>query len=47
VRWGWVNICWADSTPGGETSPVASEQSTQTAEVAGKGDDNIVTTRGK
>jgi hypothetical protein len=46
-RWGWVNICWADSTPAGEKSAVASEQSTQTAEVAKKGDGNVVATRTK
>jgi hypothetical protein len=34
--WGWVYTCWANSTPAGEASPVASEQSTQTTEVAVK-----------
>jgi hypothetical protein len=30
--WGWVYTCWADSTPAGEVSSVALEQSTQAAE---------------
>jgi len=32
--WGWVYSCWGSSTPPAETSSVASEQVTQTAEVA-------------
>jgi hypothetical protein len=29
--WGWINTCWAESTPAGEESRVASEQIAQTA----------------
>jgi hypothetical protein len=35
--WGWVYSCWGSSTPPGEASPVASEQSTQTADVKADG----------
>jgi hypothetical protein len=46
-RWGWINICWADSAPSGDVSPVASELSTQTADVAETDDRNVVATRTK
>jgi hypothetical protein len=45
--WGWVNTCWAESTPAAKVSSVASEQSAQTAEIAAKGDENIDGTRNK
>jgi hypothetical protein len=45
--WGWVNTCWSESKPPAEVSSVASEQSLQTAEIAGKGDGSIVTKRTK
>jgi hypothetical protein len=45
--WGWVYTCWANSTPAGEASPVASEQSTQTTEVAVKSAGNSDGTRTK
>ena len=47
ARWGWINACWAESTPAAEVSPVASDQSAQTAEVTAKGDGNIDVTRTK
>jgi hypothetical protein len=36
--WGWVYTCWAESTPSAKVSSVASEQSTQTTEIAAKTD---------
>jgi hypothetical protein len=45
--WGWVNACWAESTPAAEVSSVAPEQSAQTAEITVKGDGNIDRTRTK
>jgi hypothetical protein len=45
--WGWVYSCWGSSTPPGKASPVASEQSTQTADVAETDDANIVAARTK
>jgi hypothetical protein len=45
---GWVYSCgWGESTPGPKVSDVASEPSTQKAEVAGKGGGDIVATRTK
>ena len=51
--WGWVYTCWADSRPPAQAAPsaevsrVASEQSVQTTEIAGKADESIVATRTK
>jgi hypothetical protein len=42
-----VYSCWGQSTPGPKVSDVASELSAQTAEVAAKGDGNIIPTRTK
>jgi hypothetical protein len=42
--WPWVGWCWGQSTPPAEVASVASEQSTQTAEVAVR---NIDRTRAK
>ena len=36
--WGWVYSCWGQSTPADEVSRVASEQSAQIADAAGRGD---------
>jgi hypothetical protein len=49
ICWTWplVGWCWGESTPPAEVASVASEQSTQTAEVAVKGDGNIDATRAK
>jgi hypothetical protein len=46
---GWVYSCgWGESTPGPKVSDVPSEQSTPTAEIAGKSDDgSIVAARTK
>jgi hypothetical protein len=43
----WPWSCWGQSTPPADVSSVASEQSTQTVEAAGKGDGNIAATRTK
>jgi hypothetical protein len=43
--WGWVNTCWSESKPPAEVSRVASEQSAQTPEIAGKDDGSIVAKR--
>jgi hypothetical protein len=40
---GWVYSCWGESTPGPKVSDVTSDQRTQTADVAGKGDGNVAT----
>jgi hypothetical protein len=45
--WGWVYSCWGSSAPPAGTSPVASEQVAQAADMTGRADGNTGDTTSK
>ena len=45
--WGWIYSCWGSSTPPAGTSPVASEQVAQAADMTGRADGNTGDTTDK